>query len=303
MTAAVNRATRICATLCVLIVATITLAQDADVPEPFTAGEFAIVQDAMGYDAGIPLDAAIVGQTEFDTQTRYKVVFRGSRDEMVPGYMSIPKQGARPFPCVLLLHGYGSRKERWWEDTYSSTLLTERLIALGYAIFALDAKYHGERTSLNNYEPPSRMFGRGWNARLRSLAVETTIDYRRGLDWLETREEIDTERVGAIGYSMGGMMVFYLAALDERVDVAVACVPPMVGSPLFAPIRVASHTADTPFALLVGADDGWYDAALAASILTRIPATEKTLKVYDSGHRLPAEYVDDAVEWVRMHLE
>jgi dienelactone hydrolase len=256
MTPALIRTARICATLCALAVALTVLAQEDEIPEPYTDGEFALAADFMSYDASIPLDAAMVGETEFDTQTRYKVAFRGSRDEIIPGFLSIPKEGDGPFPCVLLMHGLGSRKQAWWGDEFTSGAeMSGRLAALGYAAFALDAKYHGERSALNRYEEPWAMFGRGEFSRIRALMVESTVDYRRGLDWLETRDDIDADRIGAIGYSMGGMMLYYLAALDSRVDVAVACVAPLMGSPASSPARVAPHVGDTPFAMLMGAEE------------------------------------------------
>ena len=303
MARALHRRLRICVTLAVLAVALTALAQEAEIPEPYTDGEFALVSDFMSYDASIPLDAAIVGETEFDTQTRYKVAFRGSRDEIIPGFLSIPTEGDGPFPCVLLLHGLGSGKQGWWDDVPKGSAMSGKLIARGYAVFALDAKYHGERGALNRYEEPWAMFGRSEFSRLRALMVESTVDYRRGLDWLETRDDIDADRIGAIGYSMGGMMLYYLAALDSRVDVAVACVAPLMGAPSSSPIRVAPHVGDTPFAMLMGAEDQFYTETQAEHVLGLIPGPDKMLKFYESGHGLPVEYVDDATAWIDAHLK
>ena len=41
------------------------------------------------------------------------------------------------------------------------------------------------------------------------------------VDYLVTREEVDPKRLGTIGMSMGGMMSWWLAALDERIKVCV----------------------------------------------------------------------------------
>jgi predicted esterase len=203
------------------------------------------------------------------------------------------------------MHGLSGSKEGWLEDGWShGEILIQRLLALGYGVFALDAKYHGERSSLNDYDNPWMIFERAQFAMLRSLMVESTVDYRRGLDWLETREDIDAERIGAIGLSMGGMMLYHLAALDDRVDVAVAGVaPPALGPFPFVPIRVAPHVGETPFALLMGAEDGFYTAELAEHVLALLPGAENMLKFYDSGHWLPVEYIDDAVEWIQTHME
>jgi dienelactone hydrolase len=305
MTGTLGRAARSSVIFWLLVFTATSLAQDAAIPPPYTEGEFAVVADFMDYDASTPLNSTIVEKTSFDTQTRYKVAFRGSSDEIVPGYLSTPKAGDGPFPCVLLMHGLSGSKGMWWEDGWGhGEVLVQRLITTGYAVFALDAKYHGERSSLDNYAIPWGMFERGEVARLRSVMVESTADYRRGLDWMETREDIDAARIGAIGLSMSGMMLYYLTALDDRVRVAVAgVVPPFIESLAIVPIRVAPYIGETPFALLMGSEDPFYTEELTERVMSVIPSEDKVLKFYDSGHAPPVEYVDDAVEWIHTHLE
>ncbi|MDA1190222.1 MAG: alpha/beta fold hydrolase [Candidatus Poribacteria bacterium] len=279
-------------------------AQPAETLTPYTDAQFELMSDYMSYDATIPLNAAVVDQAEFETQTRYKIAFRGSRDEMIPGYLSIPKEGKGPFPCVLLMHGLGASKSAWWEDEGFSKgpQLTGKLIAMGYAVFALDAKYHGERAHLNNYEQQWTMLQRGWNTRLRQMMIESTVDYRRALDVLETREDIDAKRIGAIGYSMGGMMLHYLTALEPRIDAAVSCVSPLSGGLSFAPNRVTPFIR-APFAYLMGSQDMFYTAAQVETALEWIPGEAKMSKFYESGHSLPIEYIEDATAWIETHLK
>jgi formylglycine-generating enzyme required for sulfatase activity/dienelactone hydrolase len=46
-------------------------------------------------------------------------------------------------------------------------------------------------------------------------------DARRVVDYLCTLPEVDQERIGIIGHSLGAKMTLYAAAMDERIDVAV----------------------------------------------------------------------------------
>ena len=41
------------------------------------------------------------------------------------------------------------------------------------------------------------------------------------IDYLETREDIDTQRIATIGLSMGGLLSWWTSALDERVKVCI----------------------------------------------------------------------------------
>lgn len=54
-----------------------------------------------------------------------------------------------------------------------------------------------------------------------SLAGMMTWDLMRLIDYIETREDCDAERIGCGGFSGGGMQTIWLAALDDRVKCAV----------------------------------------------------------------------------------
>ena len=44
--------------------------------------------------------------------------------------------------------------------------------------------------------------------------------HRRVIDWAQSRPELDVSRLGVFGASLGGFNALYLAAIDERIDVA-----------------------------------------------------------------------------------
>ena len=48
------------------------------------------------------------------------------------------------------------------------------------------------------------------------------FDAQRGLDVLESQKDVDSKRLGAVGHSLGAKEALYLAALDDRVQVAVS---------------------------------------------------------------------------------
>lgn len=51
--------------------------------------------------------------------------------------------------------------------------------------------------------------------------MQSTVEHRRIIDYLATRPKIDTTRIGATGYSIGGIVTFYPAAVESRIKVAV----------------------------------------------------------------------------------
>jgi len=62
---------------------------------------------------------------------------------------------------------------------------------------------------------------------LRDIITQTILDYRRGLDYLSARGDIDMNRIGTWGFSMGGFHVVTLTAVDECIKASVGCVVPV----------------------------------------------------------------------------
>ncbi len=290
---------------------------DTSVIRPVGKEAYHLLTRLFKYDREIPLDVRVVETTEEPDYIREKIVFRGVRDSRVPGYLAIPKTGKPPFPVVLQLHGLGGSKATWWDDAGFSRggQVTKGLLGAGYAVLALDAQYHGERLVNNDYEPPGIMvFERGWLHRYRDLLVQSVVEYRRALDYLATREEIDADRVGMIGYSMGGHMTFILTGIDPRIDVSVACVTPSMtermisrrmnekASFVIAPHEFAHAVDSRLFLMLMGRSDPAYSVSEAEQLHDLIDGSSKKLIWYESGHRLPDGYIADAVDWFQTHL-
>ena len=263
------------------------------------------------YDRDIPLDARVVQRDErADAYVREKVVFTGSRGDRVPGWLLLPKAGTRPFPVVVILDGWMGTKDRWWaDDTWpQGGRFTKALAAEGLAALVLDAQFHGERAQAIGFQPVEEYVCTGCANARREMVVETVVDYRRALDYLATREELDPRRVGAIGFSMGGVMTTALAALDERIRAAVTAVTPVRSDdpkwsvPETGPYTFAPRVL-IPVLLLMGRTDALYSQADAEAYRDAFGGAEKTLEWYDAGHRLPPEYVPRAVGWLKSHLK
>ncbi len=298
---------RSCAAV-ILVLATAVSAAGQEDRGPVSAEAQRAVATFFEYDRDVPLLARVAGEQKTELYRRQKIVFTGVRDGRVPSYLTVPVSGIGPFPLVLQLHAGASSKETWFEpDGLESGLkLTEALLAAGFATLSLDAQYHGERIANNDYESVFAMyFERKWFHRFKDLVLQSTMDYRRALDYVSSRSEIDSGRIGALGYSMGGIMTFYLTALDERVAVGVACVAALSEPWLepVAPIDFAESIQNKPFLMLAGRSDRMIPVRHSETVYSHVASQQKKLLFFDSGHRLPDEYVSDAVDWFTNHLQ
>ena len=102
--------------------------------------------------------------------------------------------------------------------------LAVELARLGYVTFAPDTVACGERQidgggddfDGNSFEMIRRLI------RGETLLHKVLWDISRGLDYLESRPEVDPKHIGFIGYSNAGSIAVWAAAMDKRIRAAVA---------------------------------------------------------------------------------
>jgi len=281
---------------------------------PLSDEAYAAVKSFYEYDAGIPLDAKVVDRIETPAFIREKIAFTAHSGERIAGWLAVPKNAATPPPCVLVLHGVGSNKDSWWRPDNPTGPLAPRLLEAGYAVFMLDARFFGERSHIGDFANPQNFVAKsGWLFRFRDLIVHTVIDYRRALDYLATRPELDPQRRMVFGYSMGGVTAVNLLAVEPRLQGGIICVaPPMLNGPPSGPLAAArqrlaavapeNHAralAGRPLLFLMANKDEYYTPAAAEAMIALIPGEAKQAKFFDSGHMLPHSYIDNVLAWLK----
>jgi hypothetical protein len=92
----------------------------------------------------------------------------------------------------------------------------EALTSEGYAVLCIDTWLFGERRGRSESELFKQML---WEGRV--LWGMMVYDSLRAIDYLTTRPDVDANRIGTLGLSMGSTMAWWVAALDTRVKVCV----------------------------------------------------------------------------------
>ncbi|MEZ6054835.1 MAG: alpha/beta fold hydrolase [Planctomycetaceae bacterium] len=263
------------------------------------------------YDPSIPLEARIVEKKDQDGYSREKIVFRGVQGFLVPAYLQYDSAVTGTQPCVLLLHGWSGSKEHWWiDDNYISGGNVRRaLLKAGYVVFAIDAQCHGDRIAQNDFAPVNHFQAEGENPRKgyftqEDIYIQTVRDYRRAIDFLETRPDIDADRIGVLGYSMGGTQTHLLTGVEPRVKVAVAVATPAERSKWspIAPQNFLSEIGERPFLTILGTGDTMCPVPHARGRFSLIDNSISDQRFFDGGHRLSADWVPDAIAWIVDHL-
>lgn len=143
--------------------------------------------------------------------------------ELVPAYFIRPKAVTGRIPVVLYNHAHGgdydlgkSELLRGHGKYLQRPAYGEELTKRGYAALCLDAWTFGERHHRSEGVTFKQMLLVGqvlWGMML--------YDSLRAVDYLQTRADVDPERIGTLGFSMGGGMSWWTAALDPRIKVCV----------------------------------------------------------------------------------
>jgi dienelactone hydrolase len=173
--------------------------------------------------------------TELDDHTRTRVTVETEPGVRMPCYLLMPKEpaGTRR-PAVIAQHGHGRGKDdvagvwasdedrrRIAQDNYDYGL---QLVKRGYCVLCPDARGFGERR-----EPEDIASGRQScrQGALNALLLGKTIlglkvwDVARAIDYLQSLPEVDPERIGMVGLSMGGTITLFTSALEPRIKAAV----------------------------------------------------------------------------------
>jgi dienelactone hydrolase len=152
-----------------------------------------------------------------------KGFFYSEATEKVPLliYKPISKQ-IKKLPVVICLHATGGSKDG---DAIKSLLY--RFSKLGFMAVGIDARYHGERvkaTPGHNFYVEAII--KAWQNKDAAkqehpFFFDTVYDLWRLVDYLTGRSDVDTNRIGMMGISMGGIETWMAASVDTRIKVAV----------------------------------------------------------------------------------
>lgn len=165
-----------------------------------------------GPERRVPLDVRLEEETRKEKYTRRKINFAAEPGDRVPAYLLIPHGLSKPAAAMLCLHqttavgkdepaGLGGRPSLHYAHE-----LAER----GFVCLVPDYPSFGD------YQYDFEAEGR-----LPSGSMKAIWNNLRALDLLESLKEVDRDRLGCIGHSLGGHNGLFTAAFDERIRAVV----------------------------------------------------------------------------------
>ena len=176
-----------------------------------------------------PLNARITGQIQADGYTIEKVLFQSLPNFYVTGDLYRPNKPGR-YPAILFQSGHTQ------EGKPEPQRAAANLALKGFVVLAPDPIGQGEREQ--SYDPQLSGALAGWSvpehiqAGAQSLLIGESAarffiwDAKRVNDYLVSRPDVDSTRLGAAGCSGGGALTTFIGAIEPRLKAVVpACYP------------------------------------------------------------------------------
>ncbi len=183
-----------------------------------------MVDQLGGFPERTPLNGQVLGRIPASGYQIEKVIFESQPQHHVTGNLYLP-EGTGPFPGVIVASGHSrTAKTADYNQRFGIILAQHGIAALCY-----DPIGQGERSQMLTPDgkplhsgTTSEHFLVGTGSILvgRSTATYRIWDAIRAIDYLQSRPDIDPQRIGMTGCSGGGTLTSYVMALDDRVRCA-----------------------------------------------------------------------------------
>ncbi len=161
----------------------------------------------------------IIGEKRvFDGYTVENVAFESLSGFFVTGNLYRPAKGEGPYAGILSPHGHFPEPNGGGRFRPDMQYRCSTLAKMGAVVFAYDMIGWGESTQFENFS-----YHESHGQFKKAVALQTWNSIR-ALDFLESLNVIDKDRVGITGASGGGTQVFLLTAIDDRIKVSVPAV-------------------------------------------------------------------------------
>jgi len=274
------------------------------------------------YDAKAPLDVKEVGKEKREGATVIDLTYASPRGGRVPAYLVVP-EGRGPFAAVLFGH--------WMlrsSPLHNRREFLEEAVVLaraGAVSLLIDAPYVRPGFVLEKNEMRQAV-------QSAEVARQQVIDFRRGLDLLLSRRNVDPRRVAYVGHSFDAHVGSILAAVEKRIGSFVLMAGAYADEEYVfdpanedmlemrkrvgddevirkyfrdyawdEPAHFVGHSAPAAVFLQYGRRDKPITEAMARRDFARF-SEPKRIGFYDAGHELDHVARRERVEWLAQRL-
>jgi cephalosporin-C deacetylase-like acetyl esterase len=158
----------------------------------------------------VPPPVRITNTVEHRDFTMQCLVVETDPDLYATCNLYLPSRGRKPYPVILYQCGHANKRRYKQHGAWFASN--------GIAVLMMDNIEMGEM-EFTHHGLYSHAWWHWYSRGFSPLAVEL-LNAKRVVDYLVSRPDLDSDRIGATGISGGGMTTFFLAAIDQRIAAA-----------------------------------------------------------------------------------
>ncbi|MCK4747173.1 MAG: dienelactone hydrolase family protein, partial [Bacteroidales bacterium] len=279
--------------------------RDYNFEEPVSEMEFQIYMKQFQYD-----------KTDLNTKIEYqdntpedwiieKISFDAAyENERMIAYLFLPKNARPPYQTMIFFPGSYAVSDspfpnRWF--FYFCEYLLKNGVAVVMPIYKSTYERRGSMPADNHMPNESHLFS--------EYLIKWVKDFSRTIDYLETRTDIDTDKIGLYTHSWGGIIGAYIPAVEERVHLCVHVLGGFYfwgkGLPEADMLNYLPRNK-IPVLMLNGKYDMTFpleSEVIPYFDLLGTAAEDKVLKVYESDHWIPkTEMIRETLSWLEKYF-
>lgn len=237
------------------------------------------------YDAKQPLDAKTLRTSTRGSIRIEEIEYASPHGGVVPAIIVSPQNGRKNAGVLFAHWGLGDR-----HSFVEEAVDLARLGAVSILIDAANVR-PGGRTAQEQYP---------------EALVQTVIDFRRAIDLLGARNDVDPRRIGFIGLSMGSHIGGILSGVERRIGAFVLAggtsrLSEIWNIPAIAHLdakQFVRNAAPSRVFLQYTVDDEYVPVSEGTAYFAAA-SEPKLMKWYDGGHELEGRARRDRAEWLR----
>ena len=263
---------------------------------PVDDATFAVFARQFAYDRSPP-DAKVESVTETDAyRTEVVSIDAGYNNERMQLHLFLPRQHKSRMQPIMFVPGSNGIHE----DKFDPGIVDLRLLFIlksGRAlIWPIYKGTYERRDNLASDEQDT-------TARYKEHIIAWGKEFSRTIDYLETRDDMQADRVGYFGWSWGGFLGGILPAIDKRVRTVVLNVGGMEMGTTLPEVDQINYLPriTQPVLMLNGSYDPFFPVESAQKPMFRFlgtPPDRKKMIVYPSGHLVPwPELMRETLAW------